>query len=333
MKVYPIWPHQLVFTFPYGRWCTFVLLFGSLSLLFYFAGAQGDDGEELALVFFCFVISYFIPVSHFVNMQTLTAFDNLRPSLNLQESELARIRDSLVGMTKEAQLKNLSAGLLLGFIHNYFLLSTEGDFFDVLTQVDILNGTVLLVTIMVWCLITIVISSLTGNAEVFARLAREAVNIDLMNLSELKAFSRVAGYSTLVLMGVLAAFPILLTRDSSNYITILPGLFATLLPMVFIFLVPLLPIRKRISEHKSHELQLIQARISQLTQGHPNPPEDVEALSTLQPLFEYRKEIRQVQEWPFDSTAAFRLTFYLFIPPLTWVGAALIERLVDTVSF
>ena len=34
--------------------------------------------------------------------------------------------------------------------------------------------------------------------------------------------------------------------------------------------------------------------------------------------------------WPFDTGALTRLSLYLIIPPLTWAGAALIERLVDS---
>ena len=60
---------------------------------------------------------------------------------------------------------------------------------------------------------------------------------------------------------------------------------------------------------------------------------DGETLNSLQPLLDYRRVIKQVSEWPFDSTVMFRLLFYFIIPPLTWVGAALIERLVDTVNF
>jgi len=36
-----------------------------------------------------------------------------------------------------------------------------------------------------------------------------------------------------------------------------------------------------------------------------------------------------VSEWPFDVGVITRLGLYLIIPPLTWIGAVLIERLVD----
>ena len=48
-------------------------------------------------------------------------------------------------------------------------------------------------------------------------------------------------------------------------------------------------------------------------------------------LLDYRNRGQQVREWPFSVGGLGILTLYLVIPPLTWVGAALIENLVDTI--
>ena len=48
-------------------------------------------------------------------------------------------------------------------------------------------------------------------------------------------------------------------------------------------------------------------------------------------LLDYRNHVQQVREWPFSIGGLGILTLYLVIPPLTWVGAALIENLVDTI--
>jgi hypothetical protein len=39
--------------------------------------------------------------------------------------------------------------------------------------------------------------------------------------------------------------------------------------------------------------------------------------------------VQRVSDWPLDIGALSQLAFYLIIPPLTWVGAALIENVVD----
>ena len=55
-----------------------------------------------------------------------------------------------------------------------------------------------------------------------------------------------------------------------------------------------------------------------------------EAMRSLNDLLQYRREVNSTSEWPFDVGALSRLALYLIIPPLTWVGAALIENLVDS---
>ena len=332
-KFYPLWPHRLVPDIAYGRWITFTALFSILFLLFYFtAGSLGRIVDETVPLFFCFTIAYVVPASHYICHQNLDAFDNLVPGLKLSVSEIADIRSSLAGATTKTQIFTLVIGLVAGGGHNYLLMTAQRGFSESLQSLDLLNGSFTLVTFVIWSLITSVIGFLAANVWVFARLAAD-IEINLLNTTTLRGFSRVAVYSTLLLIGTLASFPILMASANTNYLTVVPGAVAILISMVFIFLVPLLPIRKRIRASKNLELVAVQQRINQLTQEQSNLLENTETLSQLQPLFDYRREVQQVAEWPFDSPAFYRLLFYLFIPPLTWVGAALIERLVDTVNF
>jgi len=332
MPIYPLWPHRLVPDVAYGRWFTFIALFAILFLLFYLAaGSLNRILDEPIPLFFCFIIAYIVPASHYICHQNLAAFDSLAPGLSLSVSAIADIRSSLAGTTARTQLVSLVIGLVAGCGHNYLLLTAQREFTHSLQQLDPLNASYTLVTFVTWCLLTIVVGFLAANVSVFARLAAN-IEIDLLNTTNLREFSRVAVYSTLLLVGTLASYPMLMAGENS-YLTIVPGALATLIPMVFIFLVPLLPIRKRIKARKILELEAVQERINQVTQAQSNLLESTETLSQLQPLFEYRREVQRVAEWPFDSPAFYRLLFYLFIPPLTWVGAALIERLVDTVNF
>ena len=284
-------------------------------------------------IVFCFIIAYIIPASRYTNQQTIAAFESLRPDLNLDLSDMEELGDSLAGITLKDQIIVLAFGLLWGFTHIYFLLTAQGGLIESLQLLDLFGYSILAATTLTWCLFTTIISSLISNVLIFARLARDNIHVDLLNSTKLRPFSRVAVYSTLVLVGALASFPLLLIDQEAGYLEVLPGFFATFLPMVFIFLIPLLPIRKRIIECKSKELESIQHQINRLTLSENKLLQNRKKLSELQPLLDYRREIRQVPEWPFDSPVFLRLLFYLAIPPLTWVGAALIERWVDSVNF
>ena len=47
------------------------------------------------------------------------------------------------------------------------------------------------------------------------------------------------------------------------------------------------------------------------------------------PLLALRREVLNTPEWPVDLSLLARLSLYLIIVPLTWIGAALIENIVD----
>jgi hypothetical protein len=332
MSIHPLWPHLLVLDFPYGRWLTFAVIFAVLYLIFYLAGSLDAGDGSATPYFFCFVIAYLIPASHYISRHTLEAFSSIKPSLSLPLNDLDETEKSLQGTTISTQIRIFCLGSIAGLTHIYFLLTVEGEFLKTLSSIGIDTGVLLLAILFIWSLLSCVITFLIGNVEVFARLARDNVRIDLLDTSNLHGFSRVAVYSTLLLLGALVAFPLLLIGDNTTWISVVPGFLGVFLPMVYIFLMPILPIKKRVKLAKLKELDLIQLQINQLASTGKSLAEDSEKLSSLLPLLEYKREIRQVAEWPFDSPALLRLLFYLLIPPLTWVGAALIERLVDKLS-
>jgi hypothetical protein len=45
----------------------------------------------------------------------------------------------------------------------------------------------------------------------------------------------------------------------------------------------------------------------------------------------YRRQIADVPEWPVSAGSASRVLFYVVIPPLAWVAAALVQNLVSNV--
>jgi hypothetical protein len=48
-------------------------------------------------------------------------------------------------------------------------------------------------------------------------------------------------------------------------------------------------------------------------------------------LLDYLEKVDRVREWPFDASALRRLGLYLLIPPLGWLGGALVERSLERV--
>jgi hypothetical protein len=110
-----------------------------------------------------------------------------------------------------------------------------------------------------------------------------------------------------------------------------PGFVATVTPMVLLLLLPVLPVRQAIRVAKGKQVESINSALQRLG-AEQTMDARMRAPGSLAPvneLLHFRREIQAVPEWPFDVSLAGRMAFYLIIPPLTWVGAALIERFVD----
>jgi len=59
--------------------------------------------------------------------------------------------------------------------------------------------------------------------------------------------------------------------------------------------------------------------------------ESAEAGARLPGLLAFEKRIESVAEWPFDAPTLTRFFLYVAIPLGSWIGGALIERLLGTV--
>jgi hypothetical protein len=46
-------------------------------------------------------------------------------------------------------------------------------------------------------------------------------------------------------------------------------------------------------------------------------------------LLAYEARIESVREWPFDTSTLRRFALFLLIPLASWIGGALVERVVD----
>jgi hypothetical protein len=98
--------------------------------------------------------------------------------------------------------------------------------------------------------------------------------------------------------------------------------------MAVLFVLPIWPIHREILAAKRAELGRINALLDAV--ARPNGPEGAhERIAHLNQYLVYRREIAAVHEWPFDTGIVTRLAFYLIIPPLTWIGAALIDVAVE----
>jgi hypothetical protein len=93
-----------------------------------------------------------------------------------------------------------------------------------------------------------------------------------------------------------------------------------------------LPVRRlhlRIRDAKRHEMQAVRTRLAAtrdaVMRGDPG------ANGRLADLLAYADHLNDVREWPFDNRTLSRFVLYLLIPLGSWLGGALVERLVGRI--
>ncbi len=312
-----IWIHKLVLSLNHGRLITFCLLFALMFFTFMLLGLEIQAGAVGLPLFFSFILSYMICASHYIQERTLESANKLLDQSSLDTDQRADVIAKLEYKPTSFQLRYLIVALVLGCGHSWLLIgaSNLSELSDALQFMSALE----------------LFYNLTNNAQVISSLT-DSVPVNLLNTEPLAAFSLVAVYSTLVLIGGQAGMALLFLDQAIVPVTLLPGFFGMFFPMLYLLLLPVLPIRRRIRDAKQAAISNVQRLIAETQTTEGRNSFALPELNKLQPLITYRQEIQRVSEWPFNLPVVTRLLVYLIIPPLTWVGAALIERLVDSAA-
>ena len=319
-----IWLLYLVLPGRYGLALTALLVFSGTALLLQWL--ERDSFLASGNLYFCMALAYIVPVFSYIQGVTHRAVDELHELLDLPPESFETLRyslshKSLLWQLLVAALATLGAGAHLGAIY----ASRGSSLFAELAAGTDLAGD--LGAVAVWLAMTTAMASLLQNGRRVGRLAHHLREIDLLRADRLLPFARIAIVSTLSLTGSLALFPFLMIDVGASPTTVLPGLVATLLPMGALLLLPLLPARREITAEKARQLARINLRLASLRAGS-GYERNFRQVST---LLDMREHIERVPDWPVNTGVIGRLGFYLIIPPLTWVGAAMIENLVDAV--
>lgn len=322
-----IWLLKLVPTFRFGKLLTGLVLFCICLPLFY-TGVSDQPDDSTPALFFSLVLAYIIPVFSHITARTRSALHELRPRLDMDDDDFDRAAAWLDSAPLWVVALQISGGALLGLTHMSFV---AGSFADAIDQAlsSASEATSLLGALLVWVVMTSVISMLMQQAFVFASLGRHRVRLTLLNPTILAPFARVSISASLAIIGALALFPLIGFESGMDLMEILPGALATLPPLVGLFFIPIWPVHRRLAAMKHEQLLAVNSQIEHrlaATRDDQQPG----ALEALAPLLTYRRELQDAPTWLFDGDNVSRLLLYLVIPPLTWIAAALMENLVDS---
>lgn len=145
-------------------------------------------------------------------------------------------------------------------------------------------------------------------------------SVDLLDLSGLAPFARHGLRLALLSIGFCAIAAIVVTDRGLTEVVLGALLPATIVFATAALVRPVFGARRRVRLEKAHELALVGSRLaSRLGPGRAAPG--------LADLLAWEARIAAVHEWPFDASTLSRFGLALLVPLGSWLGGAVVERL------
>ena len=152
------------------------------------------------------------------------------------------------------------------------------------------------------------------------------VPVDLYDKSKYEPFAR-NGLDDVFGITVLLVLTILQSLDArfrlGNYVTAWVIAFPA---AVSLLILPMLSLHRRLLAHKREFLGEMHRQVADASRVmEPN------SLTQIELLMQHRDRVRHTSAWPIDMSIASRLILYIIIPPLAWLGAAIVEMGLDKI--
>ena len=324
MRRHRIWLLRLLLPIRFSRLLSGLQISVVLLILFLWGTANSAPTEGAPYLFFSAIIGYSIAVFSYITDKCREALNELKPLLQLSEDEFEEQLGHLGYCQPYEVILALLLGLAGGISHLTLLMGSLTRVYNALFA-GIEAITALAGTLVVWIVLATMSYFLVRYAILFARLGRDSVDIDILNNRPLVPFSHVATLLSLSLIGSMALFPLMFLEQTAIFVSMVPGLIGLGIPMIAIFIIPIWPVHRRMTDAKERELAGVNRRIAAVREGRSLESLDEATLARLNPLLLSRREVLNAPVWPFDAGSLTQITLYLVIVPLTWAGAALLE--------
>jgi hypothetical protein len=167
-------------------------------------------------------------------------------------------------------------------------------------------------------------------AAVLSNLARARLEPELLDPRPLAPFVRQGLHTALLWLGLVAVASFLLLDERFGLVLLLLLVLASVMSALAL-LASLRGVRDRVRERKLEELGWVRARLADEREQLGRAGEAADrAASRIPGLLAWESRIGDVSEWPLDPPTLLRFGLYLGIPLGSWVGGALVERLLSS---
>ncbi len=167
---------------------------------------------------------------------------------------------------------------------------------------------------------------LISATVLFTRLAAEIPQIDVLMPHTLRPLANQGVRASLLVVVVLSISSNLFLDPGEAVLgsSIITGLLIGVGMLVVV--VPALPVHRRIGVEKNRELARVRAQIRASLKALDAGATD----TALGDWLALEQRLAAVNEWPYDAGSFTRVALYLLLGIGSWVGAALVERLLES---
>jgi hypothetical protein len=263
-----------------------------------------------AALLYCLLPAYLLFCAPFMWRRSATSLEQLDHLLEAPEQAAA----VLLGVPQRRLVIGAVAGFLWGLGQYADSLDTLARSGNLWLDLSMVAG-----NCMVWTTAGILLAWRFYTSAGFRRLGRDA-RLDLYDQPSLRPFVQVAMFDVLVVMGAVAMMPLQSLDAEFRWSNYEAGLIVAVASAIIFFFVPLWGVHRSLREQRQLRVAELQLAINDC---------DRRDIVRLDALVAHRERVQAMSTWPFDLRLLSRTIFYLVIPPLAWIGAALMENVVD----
>lgn len=170
---------------------------------------------------------------------------------------------------------------------------------------------------------------LVWNAVAVSQTARHITRIDLFDTASIRPYAQQGVRSSLLAVVALSISANLWLDPNSPTVATATSLVLLVLSSTLALVLPGWGIHLRLKTTKQEELARLRAAIAARRDPETRSVEDAQQLRADLAI---ERRLTEISEWPFDAGSYGRVALYVFLGLGSWVGAALVERLLESLG-
>jgi hypothetical protein len=273
----------------------------------------GSQAQLLGQVLLMTIVPAFV-----LSMVVVTQRRTMRRAQALHASGL--IKDHPDHWLRPLPAVRMYVGIVLGFLYA-ITVNVPTEWMLRLNDIDFQEAGIIAGQSLVWISCGLGWSIRFNSAALFDQRGRE-VSIDIYDSSKLELFARNGVDDVLLITGAVGLSALQALDAQFRLGNYLAALLVAVPTAAYLLIRPMRAIHLRLSQQKREFIADINLQIVRLR-------EIAAPVSELELLLQHRDRLRRTYTWPMDLAIVYRLLFYVVIPPLAWLGAALMETVVQ----